>query len=81
MIRTQIQLEEPTWERVREIAFQKKSSIAAVIREMIRAQVFPKTKPKLRMGDFSFIGSGKSNGKGAGTIAGRHDEEFTGGIV
>ena len=76
MIRTQIQLEDSMWERLRQIAFQRKSSIAAVIREMIATQVSPKQKTKLRMEDFTFIGSGRSSGKGAGTISERHDEEF-----
>ena len=81
MIRTQIQLEDSMWERLRQIAFQRKSSIAAVIREMIRTQVSPKRKTKLRMEDFTFIGSGRSRGKGAGTVAERHDEEFADGIL
>ena len=81
MIRTQIQLDESTWERLRQIAFQRKSSIAAVVREMIRAQISPKRKTKLRMEDFTFIGSGRSRGKGAGTIAERHDEEFADSIL
>ena len=81
MIRTQIQLDESTWERVRQIAFERKSSIAAVIREMVRVQVSPKKKTRLRMEDFTFIGSGRSRGKGAGTIAERHDEEFADSIL
>jgi len=81
MIRTQIQLDESTWERLRQIAFQRKSSIAAVVREMIKAQVSPKRKTKLRMEDFTFIGSGRSRGKGAGTISERHDEEFADSIL
>ena len=81
MIRTQIQLEDSMWERLRQIAFQRKSSVAAVIREMIRTQVSPKRKTKLRMEDFTFIGSGRSRGKGAGTISERHDEEFADGIL
>mgnify|MGYP001576676913 CR=1 FL=1 len=48
---------------------------------MIRAHATPKRKPKLRLEDFTFIGSGRSHGKGAGTVAERHDEEFAGGIL
>lgn len=81
MIRTQIQLDESTWERLRQIAFQGKSSIAAVIREMISAQVSSKKKAMPRMEDFTFISSGRSRGKGAGAISERHDEEFTNGIL
>lgn len=76
MKRTQIQLEEPTFEALRQIAFQKKTSVAAVMREMIGTQVSPKQKSKLRLEDFTFIGSGRSRGKGAGSIGVRHDEEL-----
>ncbi|HEY4509591.1 MAG TPA: CopG family transcriptional regulator [Candidatus Paceibacterota bacterium] len=81
MIRTQIQLDESTWERLRQIAFQGKSSIAAVIREMINTQVSPKKKAMSRTEDFTFIASGRSRGKGSGTISERHDEEFSDGIL
>lgn len=81
MKRTQIQLEEPTFEALRRIAFQKKISVAAVMREMIGMQVSPKQKSKLRLEDFTFIGSGRSRGKGAGSIAERHDEEFVDSIL
>lgn len=81
MIRTQIQLEESTWERLRQIAFQRKISIAAVIREMIKAHDSPKQKAKIRTEDLTFIGSGRSRGKGAGSISDRHDEEFASGIL
>lgn len=79
--RTQIQLEEPIFETLRQIAFQKKTSVAAVMREMIGAQVSPKQKSKLRLEDFTFIGSGRSRGKGTGSIAERHDEEFADSIL
>ncbi|HEX9722384.1 MAG TPA: CopG family transcriptional regulator [Candidatus Paceibacterota bacterium] len=81
MIRTQIQLDESTWERLRQVAFERKSSIAAVIREMIKTQVSPKQKTRLRAEDFSFVGSGRSRGKGAGTVSERHDDEFADGIL
>jgi len=81
MIRTQIQLENSTWERLRQVAFQRKKSIAAVIREMINTQVSPKKKTKIRMEDLTFIDSGRSRGKGAGTISERHDEEFANSIL
>lgn len=81
MKRTQIQLEEPMFEALRQIAFQKRISVAAVMREMIKRQISPKQKSKLRLEDFTFIDSGRSHGKGAGTIAERHDEEFADTIL
>jgi len=81
MKRTQIQLEEPVWEVLRARSFQERRSIAEIIREMVRTQVSAKRNRKLRLEDFTFIGSGRSRGKGAGSIAERHDEEFADSIV
>lgn len=81
MKRTQIQLEEPIFEALRQIAFQRKTSIAAVIREMIKMRGPSQQKAKVRMEDLTFIDSGRSRGKGAGTISQRHDEEFANSIL
>ena len=82
MKRTQIQLEESTWQVLRERAFREKSSIAALIRQILQAQPSQsKRRHKLRMKDFSFVGSGTSKGKRAGTISERHDEEFADSIL
>ena len=77
MKRTQIQLDENTWEALRERAFKEKSSVAALIRGFLQSQVVPaKKKKKLSMKDFTFIGIGKSRGKGSGKISVDHDEEL-----
>lgn len=82
MKRTQIQLEESTWQVLREQAFQNKSSVAGLIRRILETQVSQgKRKRKLRMEDFSFIDSGRSKGKGAGKISENHDEEFADSIL
>lgn len=73
MKRTQIQLDERTWEVLRERAFHEKRSIADVVREMLRLHI-GKTPKARRISSFSFIGSGASRGRGRGQIAERHDE-------
>lgn len=73
MKRTQIQLDEKTWEVLRERAFRERRSIADVVRGMLRVHVKEAVKPS-RIRPFSFIGSGASHGRGRGTIAGRHDD-------
>ncbi|MBI4253322.1 hypothetical protein HY623_04075 [Candidatus Uhrbacteria bacterium] len=79
MKRTQLQLEEELYTTLRERAFQEHSSVASVIRTMLREQMRPSIvcrTPKHTIKDFSFIGAGASRGKGAGTISKRHDEEL-----
>lgn len=77
MKRTQIQLDERTFERMRERAFRERISIAEVIRRLLTEQTIeiPHTRPHVT--PFSFVGSGRSRGRGAGNIAVRHDEELT----
>lgn len=72
----------PTWEILRKIAFERKSSVAAVIRELIQNQV--RTKPRISRftsKDFTFVGSGRSHGKGSGSIARQHDEELADSVL
>ena len=77
MKRTQIQLDEGTFETLRRRAFRERRSIADVVREILRGEVRPSPKgDRLTLKSFSFIGRGASRGKGAGTVSLRHDEEF-----
>ena len=46
MKRTQIQLDEPTWEVLRERAFRQKSSVAALIREMLHEHTAQEKKKR-----------------------------------
>ncbi|MDP3734848.1 MAG: hypothetical protein Q8R39_00250 [bacterium] len=74
MHRTQIQLDERLFEAIREQSFREGSSVAGTVRRALRAS--------FSLGDygartkFSFIASGRSRGKGSGTIARLHDDAF-----
>jgi plasmid stability protein len=77
MKRTQIQLDEETYEALRLRAFQEKQSFASIVRSSLREQILAaprKVKRPLRT--FSFIASGRSQGKGSGKISENHDSEL-----
>ena len=80
MKRTQIQFEEPVFESLRKQAFMERTSIAEIIRRAVGERLIitsPKKRTKkLSSRYFSFIGAGRSTGRGSGTIAKRHDEEL-----
>jgi len=77
MKRAQIQLDEQMFEILRRRAFQERRSLADFVREALRAHIAPHAKIARRSpASFSFIGSGRSRGKGAGTIAESHDQPF-----
>ncbi len=58
--RIQIQIDEGTYEALRRRAFLERRSLAGLIRELIRRELHPKARKRLRMEDFSFIGAGAS---------------------
>jgi hypothetical protein len=61
MKRAQIQLEEETFEILRQRAFEEKKSIAGIIREVIQKEMtLPSRKKPLSVKEFQFIGAGKS---------------------
>ncbi len=62
MIRTQIQMDEDTYEALRESAHKQKKSMSAVVREILKESL-PDRKPKELdlKNKFSFISSGSSD--------------------
>jgi len=74
--RTQIQLDEQTYRRLRDDAHAQHTSIAALVREALRDRLSVHTK-KRRLQDFSFIGSGRSQQGDLQPISERHDEALT----
>jgi hypothetical protein len=74
MKRTQVQLDEATYEALRARAFEQGRSMAAVIRESLHQYfaVGPATAWKLE--DLTFIGSGRSSKSGLEPVSERHDE-------
>ncbi|MBI4763995.1 MAG: hypothetical protein HY787_05245 [Deltaproteobacteria bacterium] len=76
MKRAQIQLEEETFEALRQRAFQEKKSISGVIRELIHREVnLSAQRQSLLTKDFRFIGAGKSSQGSLGPVSERHDQE------
>lgn len=79
MKRTQIQLDERTFEKLRERAYRNHESIAGIIRSMVEGYIGKKQTSGMKTPPaFSFVGSGRSRGKRSGGISERHDEELTG---
>jgi hypothetical protein len=75
MKRAQIQLEEETFEILRQRAFQEKKSISGVIRELIHKEMtLPAQQKSLSKKDFRFIGAGKSLQGSLKPVSERHDQ-------
>ncbi|MBI4312781.1 MAG: CopG family transcriptional regulator [Chloroflexi bacterium] len=73
MKRTQVQLDEPTYELLRTRAFQRGISMSALLREVLRQHLAASQAP-LRLEDFTFIGSGESQQGDLSPVSERHDE-------
>jgi hypothetical protein len=62
---------------VRRQAYQKNNSIASIVRHILQKEISGAIEPQKRtVRSFSFIGSGRSRGKGTGKVSKRHDEEL-----
>ncbi len=73
MKRTQIQLEDETYQLLRRQAFERRTSVSAIVREILEEKL--KTpKRRLRIEDFTFIGAGKSQPSPLDPISERIDE-------
>lgn len=75
MKRTQILLDEPTYEALRRRAFESGRSLSAVVREiLLRSLSRPAPRKGRRLADFTFIGSGNSRQGKLAPVSERHDE-------
>ncbi len=74
MKRTQVQLDEPTYQELRTRAFERGISISAFIREVLHDRFEIKAPRLRRFEDFKFIGSGRAKKSGLEPISERHDE-------
>jgi hypothetical protein len=74
MKRTQVQLDEVTYERLRRRAFEQGVSMAALIREALQERLETRPSRHERLEDFLFIASGRSGEGGPEPISERHDE-------
>lgn len=75
MRRTQIQLDERTYEKLRRRAFEKGCSVSSYVREVLAdALGTAKTKQRLTIRDFKFVGAGSSRQGRRAPVSERHDE-------
>jgi hypothetical protein len=75
MRRTQIQLDERTYETLRRQAFQKGCSISSLVRELLADSLgTAKAKRRTSLKDFAFIGAGQSRQGRLSPVSERHDE-------
>jgi len=76
--RTQIQLDEGTYELLRRKAFEKGCSISSYVREVLAYSLGTgATRQKQRLQDFRFIGAGKSRQGRLSPVSERHDEALS----
>ena len=74
MKRTQVQLDDVTYQLLRRKAFEGGTSLAALIREAVKHYLEMGPARRRRMEDFTFIGSGRSPKSKLDPISERHDE-------
>jgi hypothetical protein len=74
MKRTQVQLDDATYDLVRRRAFEDRRSISAVIRETLAAAFETGRKPATRLTDLSFVGSGRSSQRPGHPVSEHHDD-------
>lgn len=73
MKRTQVQLDEETYQALKNKAFERGVSMSCLLRELVRKELVP-PKKKLRIEDFTFIASGKSDDRHLSPVSERHDD-------
>jgi len=73
MKRTQVQLDEQTLQFLRAKAFERRVSIASLVREAVRAHFFGE-RPLPGKQEFKFIASGSSKQGHLSPVSERHDE-------
>ena len=73
MKRTQVQLDEATYELLRGRAFEQGVSMSALVREALRQHLRIGPAPR-RLEDFHFIASGRSEQADLAPVSERHDE-------
>ncbi|HUL37952.1 MAG TPA: hypothetical protein VLW47_09710 [Thermodesulfobacteriota bacterium] len=79
MKRAQIQIDEEVYELLRNRAFKEKKSIAGVIREIVRKDIYqPDQHRSSSIKDFTFIGIGRSKQGPLKPVSERHDEALKG---
>lgn len=80
MRRTQLQIDEPTYELLRKRAFERGISMSALLREALTEYLVPQHR-RLRLEDFSFVGSGRSEDTDLAPVSERHDEALAAALA
>ena len=75
MKRTQLQIEESTYEALRRRAYEEGKSISAVVRELLAEGLGERRRERrLTIDDFPFVGSGRTRQGALQPVSERHDE-------
>jgi plasmid stability protein len=75
MKRTQIQLDDGTYQRLRQRAYEQGCSMSAVVRDVLaEALGTPRTRRPKSIRDFTFVGSGATRQGRLSPVSDRHDE-------
>ena len=74
MKRTQVQLDEKSYELLRRRAHERRVSVAAVVREAVGQYLAEAPRRKRTLADFGFIGIGRSDQSDYAPVSERHDE-------
>ncbi len=76
MRRTQIQLDEATYELLRQKAHERHVSLARVVREAVAQYLTAAPKPRLTLADFKWIGMGSADPEPGRSVAEDHDAKW-----
>ena len=75
MRRTQVLLDEKTYEALRRQAFQQRCSLSSLIRRLVARSLNAATAPRAKtIRDFRFVGAGRSRQARLAPVSERHDE-------
>ena len=74
MKRTQLQLDEDTYQTLRAQAYEEGVSIAGLVRKILRQHLFDAPQRPRNIQEFSFIASGQSEESELDPISEHHDE-------
>ena len=78
--RTQIQLPDDLYREIRRRSYEQGTSLSEMVRRLLSDSLRPRSESRRRrLGDFSFIGSGRSMQGRLEPVSERHDEALTEG--
>ena len=77
MRRTQIQLDEETYQLARRRAYQQGKSLSAVVRETLADAFGREPARRLALKDFKSVGIGRSRQRALAPVSERHDEALS----